>query len=81
MNARNGDKFAKLWNGDPADHSSRSEADLALASALAFWVGPYPDRIENIIEWCYALPMAICFILIAWLFRQTGFRLKPEISV
>ena len=31
------------------------------------------DRIENIIEWCYALPMAIAFIVIAWMFRRTGF--------
>ena len=31
------------------------------------------DRLENIIEWCYALPMATGFIVIAWMFRQTGF--------
>lgn len=31
------------------------------------------DRLENIIEWCYALPMAIAFIVIAWMFRRTGF--------
>jgi hypothetical protein len=30
------------------------------------------DRIENIIEWCYALPMALGFIVIAWLFSRTG---------
>jgi hypothetical protein len=30
------------------------------------------DRIENIIEWCYALPMAAGFIVIAWLFSRTG---------
>jgi hypothetical protein len=32
------------------------------------------DRIENIIEWCYALPMALGFIVIAWLFSRTGVR-------
>lgn len=31
------------------------------------------DRLENIIEWCYALPMSIAFIVIAWMFRRTGF--------
>jgi len=34
------------------------------------------DRIENIIEWWYALPMATGFIVIAWLFGRSGFRLK-----
>jgi hypothetical protein len=38
------------------------------------------DRIENIIEWCYALPMAAGFIAIAWLFGQTGFRHAPRIQ-
>jgi hypothetical protein len=30
------------------------------------------DRVENIIEWCYALPMAVAFIVIAWMFSRTG---------
>jgi len=34
------------------------------------------DRIENVIEWWYALPMATGFIAIAWLFGRSGFRLK-----
>ena len=29
------------------------------------------DRVENIIEWCYALPMAAAFIVIAWMFSCT----------
>jgi hypothetical protein len=33
------------------------------------------DRVENIIEWCYALPMAAGFIVIAWLFSRT--RVQP----
>ena len=57
---------------------------LGVFSALKRLIFENPetiDRIENIIEWCYALPMATCFIVIAWMFRQTDFRLKPEISV
>jgi len=34
------------------------------------------DRIENVIEWWYALPMATGFMVIAWLFGRSGFRLK-----
>jgi len=26
------------------------------------------DRLENIIEWWYALPMSLCFIVMAWMF-------------
>jgi P4 family phage/plasmid primase-like protien len=36
--ARNGDKFARLWQGDTSDHNDDdSAADLALCSHLAFW--------------------------------------------
>lgn len=31
------------------------------------------DRVENMVEWFYALPMALAFILIAWMFRRSGF--------
>ena len=31
------------------------------------------DRIENIIEWYYALPMALAFIVMAWMFHRSGF--------
>jgi hypothetical protein len=27
------------------------------------------DRIENVIEWWYALAMSLAFVAIAWLFR------------
>jgi putative DNA primase/helicase len=37
LGARNGEKFARLWSGDPSEHPSHSEADLALCSLLAFW--------------------------------------------
>lgn len=29
------------------------------------------DRIENVIEWWYALPMSLAFIVIAWMFTRT----------
>ena len=29
-------------------------------------------RLENMIEWCYALPMSASFIVIAWMFSRTG---------
>jgi putative DNA primase/helicase len=38
--AKNGSRFAALWNGDVGGHASPSEADLALCSYLAFWCGP-----------------------------------------
>lgn len=46
--ASNGAKFSRLWSGDWSDYGSRSEADLALCSLLAFWVGPDPDRIADL---------------------------------
>ena len=35
--AANGDKFAKLYNGDCTEYSSQSEADMAFCNLLAFW--------------------------------------------
>lgn len=34
------------------------------------------DRIENVIEWAYALPMALVFVLIAWMFNRSGFETR-----
>jgi hypothetical protein len=34
------------------------------------------DRLENIIEWCYALPMASAFLVVAWMFRWTRFHAR-----
>jgi len=45
--ASNGDAFDKLWTGDDSGYASRSEADLALCSRLAFWTGGDPDRIDE----------------------------------
>jgi hypothetical protein len=36
------------------------------------------DRIENIIEWWFALPMSLVFMVIAWFFwRTSGYRRSP----
>ena len=35
------------------------------------------DRYENIIEWWFALPMAIAFIAIAWLFSRSRLSARP----
>lgn len=31
-------------------------------------------QVENIIEWCYAMPMAMAFIVMAWMFSHSGFQ-------
>lgn len=47
--AKNGDKFARLWDGDTTDYGGDdSRADLALCSLLAFWCGPDADRIDRL---------------------------------
>lgn len=46
--AENGDKFARLWNGDTSGYESHSEADLALCGLLAFWTGGDRDQIDRL---------------------------------
>lgn len=51
--ATNGEKFTRLWAGDTSDYRTagnegRSEADLALCSLLAFWVGPDQTHIDRL---------------------------------
>ena len=44
---KNGNKFGALYDkGDTSEYGSASEADLALCSILAFYVGGDPDRID-----------------------------------
>lgn len=50
FDAANGDKLRRLWNGDTTDYPSPSEADLALASLLAFWTGPDARRLESLMR-------------------------------
>ena len=46
-NARNGMESDAVFRGEHR-HPSRSEADLALCSLLAFWCGPDPDRVDRL---------------------------------
>ena len=48
--ARNGAAFAELFEGGTGKHGSDSEADLALASHIAFYAGPDPLRIESVMK-------------------------------
>lgn len=48
MRAANGEKFRRLWAGDWSGYASRSEADLALASHLAFWSGGNEARMDQL---------------------------------
>jgi P4 family phage/plasmid primase-like protien len=46
---KNGEKFSKLYDrGDFSDYGSRSEADLALCSMLAFRIGDNPELIDSL---------------------------------
>ncbi len=50
--AKNSDKFTSLFDrGDTSAYGGdESRADLALASLIAFWVGPEPLRIESLMR-------------------------------
>jgi hypothetical protein len=41
-------KYLRLWLGDATAYNSESEADLALAGRIAFFVGNDPARVESI---------------------------------
>lgn len=47
LKAKNGAKFAALWQGNVNGYSSSSEADLALCCSLAWWTGGDPDRVDG----------------------------------
>ena len=48
-NAKNGDKFERLWRGDTSVHNNdHSRADLALCSKLAFWTGGDAGRVDEL---------------------------------
>lgn len=46
--ARNGDAFARLYEGTASGYGSASEADLALCNHLAFWTGGDAPRIDRL---------------------------------
>jgi primase-polymerase (primpol)-like protein len=47
-NAKNGEKFDRLWRGSTSGYESQSEADMALCSLLAFWTGGDADRVDRL---------------------------------
>ena len=47
VKAKNGSKFAALWNGNVNGYGSSSEADLALCCHLAWWTGGDEKRIDR----------------------------------
>jgi putative DNA primase/helicase len=47
-NAKNGEKFVRLWSGDYAGYHSPSEGDLALCMMLAFWTGRDAVRVDSL---------------------------------
>jgi primase-polymerase (primpol)-like protein len=49
FNARNGERFRRLWAGDASDFDhDHSRADLALCRALAFWCGGDSKRVDRL---------------------------------
>ncbi|WP_132061069.1 phage NrS-1 polymerase family protein [Halorussus amylolyticus] len=48
VNAANGAKFERLWNGNTGGYDSQSEADMALCNLLAFWTGGDQARMDDL---------------------------------
>ncbi|WP_435349180.1 phage NrS-1 polymerase family protein [Haloarchaeobius sp. HRN-SO-5] len=48
QNAKNGEKFTRLWNGRTTGYESQSEADMALCCLLAFWTGGDIGRMDRL---------------------------------
>ncbi|MBX3387628.1 MAG: hypothetical protein KF768_13750, partial [Phycisphaeraceae bacterium] len=47
--AKNGDKFSRLWAGDTSEYGGdESRADLAFCDMLAFWTGKDADQMDRI---------------------------------
>ncbi|NLL36543.1 MAG: hypothetical protein GX256_03350 [Fretibacterium sp.] len=49
-NAKNGEKFSRLWEGGISDYPSHSEANLALLSMLLYWTNGDEDRAAILFE-------------------------------
>lgn len=47
-NSKQADKFNRLWNGDIAGYPSPSDADMALATILAFWCGGDIEQMDRL---------------------------------
>lgn len=49
LSARNGDRFGRLWVGNPSDYENdHSRADMALCRMLAFWTGGDLERVDRL---------------------------------
>ncbi|QLC35529.1 hypothetical protein EFA46_014915 (plasmid) [Halarchaeum sp. CBA1220] len=48
MNASNGAKFERLWNGRLGGYDSQSEADMAFCCLLAFWTGGDQTQMDRL---------------------------------
>lgn len=46
--AKNGEKFERLWSGQTSGYESHSEADMALCSILAFWTGGDSQQMDRL---------------------------------
>lgn len=46
--SKSGAAFSALWAGDTTGYKSRSEADIALCNALAFWTGRDAARMDRL---------------------------------
>lgn len=46
--AKNGEKFSRLWNGDITGYKSKSEADAAFVSMLAFWCSGDKAQVDRL---------------------------------
>ena len=49
---------------------------FSASKRLIFEDPDFIDRLENIIEWWYALPMSAGFIVLAWMFSRSGFHAR-----
>jgi hypothetical protein len=48
LNAKNGEKFKTLWQGDHNGYPSQSEADSALCTILAFWTKKDAFQVDHL---------------------------------
>lgn len=48
LNAKNGEKFKRLWEGDTSGYPSQSEADQALCSIFAFYSNGSYEQIDRL---------------------------------
>jgi len=48
MQAKNGPKFTRLWNGETGGYDSHSETDMALACLLAFWTQKDASQMDRL---------------------------------